>query len=117
MKRENREPVFKPYLMGQASLLPPDLEELIPEKHLVRLVNEAIEALDITVLLKRYPGGGTSSFHPKMMLKELAYSYNQGAYSSRKIAKALRENIVYMWLNGPREQWQANKMNLFCSKY
>lgn len=100
MKKENRKPIFKPYNMGQPSLLPPDLDEMIPEKHIVRVVNEAIEALDLEILYQRYQGGGTSSFHPKMMLKVLVYSYTQGVYSSRQIAKALRENIYYMWLSG-----------------
>jgi transposase len=100
MKKENRIPIFKPYIMGQPSLLPPDLDEMIPEKHVVRVVNEAIEGLDLEVLYQRYKGGGTSSFHPKMMLKVLVYSYTQGVYSSRKIAKGLRENINYMWLSG-----------------
>ena len=45
-------------------------------------------------------GGGTSSYHPKMLLKVLVYAYSQKIYSSRKIAKALRENIHFMWLSG-----------------
>jgi len=44
---------------------------VIPEKHLVRVVNQAIERMDIEPLLKHYKGGGTSSYHPKMMLQVL----------------------------------------------
>ncbi|MCL4487461.1 MAG: hypothetical protein M1570_04945 [Chloroflexi bacterium] len=44
--------------MNQPSLLPPSLEELITEDHLVRVVNRAIEQLDLTPLLARYKGGG-----------------------------------------------------------
>ena len=100
MKREKAKPVFKPYVMGQPSLLPADLEEMIPENHVVRVINEAIEQLDLSVLMERYKGGGTSSYNPKMMLKILVLAYSQGVYSSRKIAKALRENINYMWISG-----------------
>lgn len=100
MKRKKAGPVFKDYVMGQPSLLPPDLEELIPEKHVVRVVNEAVEQLDLGVLMARYPGGGTSSYHPKMMLKVLVYAYSQRVYSSRRIAKALRENVNFMWISG-----------------
>jgi len=91
--------VFKPYTMGQLQL-PTNLEELIPENHLVRVVHEAIEKMDLDPLLKRYKGGGTSSYHPKMMLKVLVYAYTQRLYSSRRIAKALRENIHFMWISG-----------------
>ena len=81
-------------------LLPPSLEEIIPEGHLVRIVDEMIEGIDLSVLEEQYKGGGTSAYHPKMMLKVLIYAYTQRAFSSRRIAKELRENINYMWLSG-----------------
>ena len=100
MKRKETHPVFKPYVMNQAALLPPSYEELIPENHLVRIVNEAVEKIDLNPLLLQYKGGGTSSYHPKMLLKVLVYAYAEKIYSSRRIAKALRENIHYMWISG-----------------
>jgi len=100
MKRKEAHPVFKPYVMNQAALLPPSYEELIPENHLVRIVNEAVEKIDLNPLLSQYKGGGTSSYHPKMLLKALVYAYAEKNYSSRRIAKALRENIHYMWISG-----------------
>jgi transposase len=48
----------------------------------------------------QYKGGGTSSYHPRMMLKVLVYAYSQRIYSSRQIAKAVRENVNFMWLAG-----------------
>ena len=81
-------------------LLPPRLEELIPEGHLVRVVNEMIEQLDMEPLKRQYKGGGTSAYHPKMLLKVIVYAYTQRAFSSRRIAKELRENVNYMWLSG-----------------
>ena len=56
-------------------LLPPSLEELIPQSHPVRTVNEAIEKINLEPLLKKFKGGGTSSYHPKMLLKVLIFSY------------------------------------------
>ena len=100
MKKKETKAVFKPYVMGQPSLMPPDLEEMIPADHLVRVVNEAIERIDLSSILARYKGGGTSSYHPKMMLKALVYAYSQGIFSSRQIAKALRENVYFMWISG-----------------
>ena len=84
--------------MGQLQL-PTNLEDLIPENHIVRVVNAAIEKMDLSILTKAYKGGGTSSFHPKMMLKVLIYAYTQRIYSSRRIAKALRENVNFMWIS------------------
>jgi len=81
-------------------LLPPNLEDMIPEGHLVRVVDEMIERLNIEPLKRQYKGGGTSAYHPRMLLKVLVYAYTQQTFSSRKIAKALRENIYYMWLSG-----------------
>jgi transposase len=100
MIRKPAAPVFKPYVMNQTALLPPSYEEKIPEKHLVRVVNEAVEKIDVSALLAEYKGGGTSSYHPKMLLKVLVYAYAEKIYSSRRIAKALRENIHFMWISG-----------------
>jgi len=70
MKRKRSKATFKPYTQNQL-MLPTDLNDLIPKKHLVRVVNEVIDEMDLESLLKQYKGGGTSSYHPKMMLKIL----------------------------------------------
>ena len=100
MKRKPAAPVFKPYTMAQPQLLPPSLDELIEPDHLVRVVNAAIDQLDLRPLLAQYKGGGTSSYHPQMLLKVLVYAYCSKIYASRRIAAALRENIHFMWLSG-----------------
>jgi transposase len=99
-KNKHRNVVFKPYQQNQSTLLPPNLDDLIPKNHLVRLINRIIEQMNIDYLLRGYKGGGTSSYHPRMLLKVLIYGYTQRIYSSRRIAKALRENIHFMWLSG-----------------
>ena len=96
MKRQK----FKANKQDQPMLLPPSLEELIPEGHVVRVVNEMIEQVDIEPLKRQYKGGGTSAYHPKMLLKVIIYAYSQRTFSSRRIAKELRENVNYMWLSG-----------------
>ncbi len=100
MKRKPAAPVFKPYVMNQPHLLPPSYDELIEGEHLVRVVNRVIDQLDLSVVLAQYKGGGTSSYHPQMLLKVLVYAYCKKIYSSRQIAAALRENIHFMWLSG-----------------
>ena len=82
--------VFKAYTMDQPSLLPANLEELIPEDHLVRVVNRVVEGIDLEPLMAKYAGGGTSSYHPKMMLKVLVYAYCKKVFTSRRIARQLQ---------------------------
>jgi transposase len=100
MNRHPKNIVFKPYEQNQLQLFPRNIEELIPEGHLVRLINKAIDRMDINFLIKTYKGGGTSSYHPRMLLKVIIYGYTERLYTSRKIAKAIRENIHFMWLAG-----------------
>jgi len=91
---------FKAYNQHQISLLPINLEELIPSSHMVRVIDDAIEKMDMTPLMSRYEGGGAPAYSPLMMLKVIVYAYSDKIYSSRRIAKATRENIHFMWLTG-----------------
>lgn len=106
--------VFKSYSQGQAMLLPPDLNDLIPVNHLVRVVDQIIEKMDISVLINSYQGGGTSAYHPRMLLKILLYAYAMKIYTGRKIAKALREDINFMWLSALQRP-DFRTINLFRS--
>ena len=78
--------------------MPPSIDELIDTNHPVRTISQIIEGLDIDPLLKKYKGGGTSSYHPRMLLKVVVYAYISNVYSSRKMEEACRSNIHFMWL-------------------
>lgn len=90
---------FQEYNQQQNWLFPPSIEELIPSDHPVRVVNGVIEQLNLDLLISEYHREGKPSYHPKMMLKVMVYAYMDNTYSSRKIEKAMRENINYMWLS------------------
>lgn len=92
--------VFKDYTPRQMLLLPPNLEELIEANHPVRIVDRIIDKIDIETLIQTYKGGGTSSYHPRMLLKVLIYSYLRNIYTCRGIEDQLKENIHFMWLSG-----------------
>ncbi|HEY6438245.1 MAG TPA: IS1182 family transposase, partial [Ignavibacteriaceae bacterium] len=109
---QNQKVVFKNYVTNQPFLLPPSLDELIPANHPVRIVNSVIDQIDLSKLLKMYKGGGTSSYHPRMLLKVLVYSYLSNVYSSRKIEAGLQENIHFMWLSG-MQQPDHNTINRY----
>jgi transposase len=91
--------IFKDYSPNQILLLPPSLEEMIDPNHPVRIVNQVVDSLDLNSLIKKYKGGGTTSYHPKMMLKVIVFGYLSNIYSSRKIAQALHRDIYFMWLS------------------
>ena len=107
--------VFKPYNQDQLSLLPPSYDDLVPANHPVRIVSTIIDHLDISALEKSYKGGGTSSYHPRMLLKVIIYGYLRNLYSSRKIEQALYENIHFMWLSGQSKP-DHNTINDFRGK-
>lgn len=107
--------VFKSYTPNQVVMLPPSLEELIEKNHPVRIVNQVIDKIDIDPLLKKFKGGGTSSYHPRMLLKVLVYGYVNNVYSSRKMESALKENIHFMWLSGMNKP-DHNTINRFRSE-
>ena len=105
-------PVFKQYSPTQAFLIPPSFDELVDANHPVRIVNDVVDKIDLRLLEKQYKGGGTSSYHPKLMLKVVVYSYLTNIYSSRKMETALKENIHFMWLSGNNKP-DHNTINSF----
>ena len=91
---------FKAYDQSQVIQVPIDVSSLIPSGHLVRIVDKAVEGLDMSVLEHYYCGGGCSAFHPKMLIKVWIYGYCERVYTSRRLCKAMRENVNFIWLSG-----------------
>lgn len=96
--RKSNKVVFKSYTPNQMMLLPPSLEEMVAGHHPVRIVNRIIDSISIEPLMRQYEGGGTSSYHPRMLLKAMVYAYLSNIFSSRKIEEALQQNVYFMWL-------------------
>jgi len=91
---------FKETTSQQSVLFPSNLSDKIAPNQPVRIVSQVVDNLNIDDILSTYKGGGTSSYHPRVMIKILFYSYLNNIYSCRKIAAQLEENIYYMWLSG-----------------
>lgn len=91
---------FKLYDQDQVLQVPIRIGSLIPEGHLVRIVNQVVDDIDMTSLAEYYPGGGSSPYHPKMMIKVWIYGYCDRVYTSRRLSKSLGENVHYIWLSG-----------------
>lgn len=107
--------VFKTYTPNQLQLLPPSWEEKIAANHPVRVVSSVIDNIDLSKLYESYEGGGTSSYHPKMLLKGIIFGYINNVYSSRKIEEAIKSNIYFIWLCGMNEP-DHNTINRFRGK-
>ena len=107
--------VFKDYNQGQSTLFPVSLDSKIPSASPVRLLNQIVDKLDISDIISTYNGGGTSSYHPRMMLKVVLFAYLNNIYSCRQIENALQDRVSFMWLSGGQEP-DHNTINRFRSK-
>lgn len=90
---------FKTYNRQQQYLLPPSIDEWLPENHLARFIIEVIDELDLTKLTSRYSGKGSEAYHPAMMLALLVYGYATGTFSSRKIERATYDSVAFRFLS------------------
>lgn len=91
---------FRPYALGQASLLPRSPREWLPEGHLALFLQDAASLLDLTPILGRYARGrGPRAYHPRMLLTVLLYGYCTGVYSSRRIAAHCESDVAFRMLS------------------
>jgi transposase len=91
---------FKSYNTNETVLFPSSLGERIPGNHPVRLLSRIVDGLDLSELIQTYKPGGTTPFHPRMLLKVVFYAYMNNTYSCRRIEEAMDWDIRYMWLSG-----------------
>lgn len=91
---------FKPYEQHQLIFLPSSIEELVPEDHLVNVIDSIVEELDLRELYNSYGEEGQPAYHPKMLLKILLYGYSINVRSSRKISERLKSDVFFMYLSG-----------------
>ena len=94
---------FKEYQQNKIMLLPPSLEEKVPEGHLARYISKLVDELSIREIEAGYSELGCRAYHPRMLIKLLLYGYSLGIRSSRRIQKEVREDVVFMWLAGLQE--------------
>ena len=90
---------FRPYQPDQLLLLPPSIEEWLPEHHLARFVSEVVDELNLSAIEDTYSEErGYPPYHPRMMTKLLVYGYCTGTYSSRRLAEKLVDSVAYRYL-------------------
>ena len=79
-------------------LLPPSVDEWLPENHLARFIVEVIDRLDLTELTRCYGGRGSAAHHPAVLLGLLIYGYVTGIPSSRKIERATYDSVAFRYI-------------------
>lgn len=92
---------FRRYDPHQNLILPPNLDEWLPEGHLARFIGELVDdQVDLTPFTHGYDNaeGGRLAFHPALLLKLWLYGYCVGVPSSRKVARATFDDLAFRWL-------------------
>ena len=89
---------FHPVDRQTGYLLPPSVDEWLPEDHLARFIVEVIDGLDVSALEKAYAGRGSAAYHPSVLLALLVYGYANGVFSSRKIERATYDSVAFRFI-------------------
>lgn len=89
---------FRPIDRSTDYLLPPSVQEWLPQSHLARYVVDVVEGLDLTKLERAYAGRGSDAYHPALLLSLLIYGYATGTHSSRKIERATYDSLAFRFI-------------------
>jgi transposase len=79
-------------------LMPPSVQEWLPDDHLARFIVEVVRQLDISSIESSYAGRGSKAFHPAMLLCLLFYGYATGVFSSRKLEAATYDSVAFRFI-------------------
>lgn len=89
---------FRPVDRDTDYLLPPSIQDWIPEAHLARYVVDVVDGLDLSELKRAYAGRGSDAYHPALLLSLLIYGYATGTHSSRKIERATYDSLAFRFI-------------------
>ena len=96
--------LFKECNREQMYLMPPSLKEWLPEGHLCYFLLELVEQMDLKEIIHYYTfndkgaakaASGQPAYDPRMMTSLLLYGYARGVVSSRKVARAVEEDLGF----------------------
>lgn len=79
-------------------LMPPSVDEWLPERHLARFVVEVVAGLDLRAMTGSYRGSGEASYHPQLLLGIIVYGYATGVFSSRKLERATYDSVAFRFI-------------------
>ena len=79
-------------------LMPPSMNDWLPEGHLARFIIEIVGQLNLTAIKSAYAGRGSKAHHPEMLLALLFYGYATGVFSSRKLEQATYDSVAFRYI-------------------
>jgi transposase len=79
-------------------LMPPSVDEWLPERHLARFVVEMVAQLDLRAMVGSYRGSGEGSYHPQLLVGIIVYGYASGVFSSRKLERATYDSVAFRFV-------------------
>src|SRR3981081_1104273 len=79
-------------------LMPPSVDEWLPERHLARFIVEVVAGLDLSSMSGSYRGSGSASYPPRVLLALLVYGYATGVFSSRKLERATYDSVAFRFI-------------------
>ena len=79
-------------------LMPPSVDEWLPQRHLARFVVEVVAGLDLRAMTGSYRGSGEASYHPQLLLGLIIYGYATGVFSSRKLERATFDSVAFRFV-------------------
>ena len=79
-------------------LLPPSIQEWLPEKHLARFVVEIVEQINLQPIKASYSGRGSQPYNPEMLVALLFYGYATGVFSSRKLERSTYDSVAFRYI-------------------
>src|ERR1700680_612891 len=91
-------PNFRPTDRLTGFLMPPSVDEWLPQTHLARFIVEVIDRLDLSAMSRSYRGTGSASYHPALLLGLLVYGYATGVFSSRKLERATYDSVAFRFI-------------------
>jgi len=91
---------FRPTDRKTDFLMPPSVDEWLPERHLARFIVDVVEDLDLRSMTGSYRGSGSASYHPTVLLSILVYGYAIGVFSSRKLERATYDSVAFRFIAG-----------------
>src|SRR6195256_3984875 len=89
---------FREFDRETSFLLPPSLNEWLPERHLARFVVEVVDGLDLSAMVTSYRGTGSAGYHPALLLGLLVCGYATGVFSSRKLERATYDSVAFRFV-------------------
>ena len=92
------EPRFKDTDRHTLFLMPPSLDDWVPEDHLAQFVVDIVSGLDLSAIRNAYAGRGSEAYPPSMMTALLFYAYASGVFSSRKIEQATYDSVAFRYV-------------------